>query len=226
MTYPTFEEAEARLSEYIGVIDDGSARARRRLHILRVATELFSDQGYRKTSMDEVARRAGVAKGTVYTYFATKVDLAVAAVALEKREHLGSAREMLDPALSPEQRLRAVILGMILMPIRMPLTAALLRRDHEMATLMAELPPELSQQSVTQRNEWLGGLIDEVTRPHGWTRGELEDRAAMITGLAFVSIHFEDEHVRGGVPLSRFAEILTDTIIAGLHSAGSKGTRP
>lgn len=222
----SMEDALERLNELIGPIDDGSARARRRLHILRAATELFAQQGYRKTSMDEVAQRAGVAKGTVYTYYATKVDLAVAAIALEKREHLGAARRMLDPEISAEQRLRAVVQGMLLMPARMPLTAALLRGDQEMATLMAELPPELVAQNLAQRTDWLGGLIDEVARPHRWTPSELDDRAAMILGLAFVSTHFHDEHVRGGVPFERFAEVLAETIIAGLRHASPKGSQP
>ncbi|MEM7158046.1 MAG: TetR/AcrR family transcriptional regulator [Myxococcota bacterium] len=223
----TPEDALARFNVFTGVLDDGSARARRRAHVLRVATELFSQQGYRKTSMDEVARKAGVAKGTVYTYYATKVDLAVAAIALEKREHMGEMLEWLDPERSAEQRLRAVLLGMVVMPVRMPLTAALLRGDQEMATLMAELPPELRAQSTRERNEFLGGLIDEVARPHGWTQSELDDRAAMIHGLAFISVHLHEPHARGGLSLERYAEILVDTIIAGLRSgSGSKGNQP
>ncbi len=194
--------------------------------MLRVATELFGQQGYRKTSMDQVARQAGVAKGTLYTYYATKVDLAVAAIALEKREHVGEFKTWLDPSIDAEQRLRRVLLGMVLMPARMPLTAALMRRDEEMAALMSELPAELAERRESDRNEFVGGLIDEVARPHGWTSTELNDRAAVITGLGFVSIHLHDEYARGGVPLTRYAEILVDTIIAGLRNGNRKGTGP
>ena len=38
---------------------------RKRERILRAATDLFVRLGYRKTSIDEVAKQAGVAKGTV-----------------------------------------------------------------------------------------------------------------------------------------------------------------
>lgn len=225
MANPTLDEALERLGAYIGPIEDGSSRARRRLHILRVATELFSQQGYRKTSMDQVAQRAGVAKGTVYTYYPTKVDLASGAIALEKREHLGEIATLLDPSLSAEQRLRAMLRAMLLMPARMPLAAALLRGDQEMAALLADLPAELHEQNLRERLEWIGDLIDEIARPHGWTRREILDRASVIVGLAFTSTHFYDEHVRCGVPIERFAEILTDTLIAGLRG-GSKGSEP
>lgn len=47
----------------------------RRDAILDAAEQLFSQFGYRRTSMDDVARRAGVAKGTLYLYFDGKVAL-------------------------------------------------------------------------------------------------------------------------------------------------------
>jgi len=219
-----YEQLVARLDELIGPIDDGSPRARRRAHVLRVATELFAQQGYRKTSVDEVARRAGVAKGTIYTYYSTKVDLAMAAIALEKREHMGEVAEWLDPTRPAKERLRGLMLGMLLMPARMPLATALLRGDEDMATLMADLPPEFQVENIANRNMMLGSLIDEVARPHGWTQSELDDRSAVIVSLAIVSVHLSEEHVRGGVPMERFAEILVDTLIAGLESAAKKGS--
>lgn len=220
----TYQGLLERLDGYIGEIDGSSARSRRRLHILRIATELFARQGYRKTSMDEVAQRAGVAKGTVYTYFATKVDLAVAAIALEKREHIGVMMEVFDPSRTAEQRLRSWILTLLLMPARMPLTAALVRGDQEMAAIIAELPAELMQQGVRDRNDFLRPLIDEVAHPHAWTTSELDDRVSVLSGMGFISTFLQDEHVRNGVPMERYAEILTDILVAGLRGGGTKGS--
>jgi len=47
----------------------------RRDAILDAAEQLFAQFGYRRTAMDDVARRAGVAKGTLYLYFDGKVAL-------------------------------------------------------------------------------------------------------------------------------------------------------
>lgn len=52
-------------------------RHERRAEILRVARDVFLDRGYAGASMDEVAERTGVAKGTIYLHFATKDDLLV-----------------------------------------------------------------------------------------------------------------------------------------------------
>lgn len=43
--------------------------------ILVSARELFTDYGYKKTSMDEIARNCGVTKKTVYSYFRDKDSL-------------------------------------------------------------------------------------------------------------------------------------------------------
>jgi len=46
--------------------------------ILAAAMELFSIHGFEKTSIAQLARTAGVGKGTVYGYFQTKQDLLLA----------------------------------------------------------------------------------------------------------------------------------------------------
>lgn len=43
--------------------------------ILAAAVELFGKYGFEKTSISQLARTAGVGKGTVYSYFKTKQDI-------------------------------------------------------------------------------------------------------------------------------------------------------
>lgn len=43
--------------------------------ILGSAVKLFSKNGFEKTSIEELAREAGIGKGTVYSYFRTKRDI-------------------------------------------------------------------------------------------------------------------------------------------------------
>lgn len=49
--------------------------AAKREAILNAALEEFSSQGFAAARLDDVARRAGVAKGTIYLYFADKETL-------------------------------------------------------------------------------------------------------------------------------------------------------
>jgi len=50
---------------------DGGKRER----ILAAALEIFATQGFSNTTVQEIAERAGVGKGTFYTYFPTKEDV-------------------------------------------------------------------------------------------------------------------------------------------------------
>lgn len=48
--------------------------------IVAAALEAFAEHGYEGTRLDDVARRAGVTKGTIYLYFKSKEDLFQAVV--------------------------------------------------------------------------------------------------------------------------------------------------
>ena len=77
---PRRKSAPRRVSRPLapGAVGD-SARARRsaerRDAILTAALEEFSGHGFVATRLEDVARRAGVAKGTIYLYFADKETL-------------------------------------------------------------------------------------------------------------------------------------------------------
>lgn len=45
--------------------------------LLKTALELFDKKGFDLVTVDEITKQAGVAKGTFYTYFATKSDIIV-----------------------------------------------------------------------------------------------------------------------------------------------------
>jgi len=47
----------------------------KKLRILHGATELFLRYGYSKTSLDEIAQKAGFGKATIYHYFPNKEDI-------------------------------------------------------------------------------------------------------------------------------------------------------
>lgn len=43
--------------------------------IIEAAVRLFGRKGFEKTSIEELAREAGIGKGTIYTYFQTKAEI-------------------------------------------------------------------------------------------------------------------------------------------------------
>ena len=63
----------------------------RRNAILEAAVELFKEKGYERASMNELARRLGGSKATLYGYFPSKEELFVAVVRAVATVHLADA---------------------------------------------------------------------------------------------------------------------------------------
>src|SRR5260221_3295234 len=76
------------------VVDEDSSKRRQ---ILAGARKVFMDLGFDGASMGEIARAAGVSKGTLYVYFADKNRLFEAIVEEETLEQ-GKAAFNFDPA--------------------------------------------------------------------------------------------------------------------------------
>jgi AcrR family transcriptional regulator len=73
---------------------------RNRGRILAAARELIAERGLEALTMDELAQRAGVAKGTIYHRFGNRAGLAVALVD-ESERRLQDAILSGDPPLGP-----------------------------------------------------------------------------------------------------------------------------
>jgi AcrR family transcriptional regulator len=87
-------------------------RETRRQELVDAAVAVFSARGVSATSVDDIVRAAGVAKGTFYLYFATKDD-AVNAVAASMVEGVADRIQAatIDSTRSPVERLLAIGAG-------------------------------------------------------------------------------------------------------------------
>lgn len=72
--------------------------------ILEAALDLFRHYGYRRTSMEDIARAAAVAKGTLYLYFKSKDELfeAICRSLADQISEGVTAAEALDLPLEPK----------------------------------------------------------------------------------------------------------------------------
>ncbi|MCD6498808.1 MAG: TetR/AcrR family transcriptional regulator [Deltaproteobacteria bacterium] len=86
------------------------ARAkRRRAQILEVARKVIARYGLAKTTMDDIARQAGVGKTSLYYYFGNKEEI-FQAVVMEESELLGKKiQQAVDAATDPPAKLKAFV---------------------------------------------------------------------------------------------------------------------
>lgn len=208
------------LDDVLGDVAVDAPKGRKRLQILEAATRLFIAQGYRKTSVDQVAREAGVAKGTVYLYFETKSELLVATIALEKKAFLGRIRPVIEEDLPPRERLKRYLVTVLVLANEMPLVSRLMQ-EQELTHLLRELPPALVATNQAMGIDFMSEMLEGVVGARRWNRIELEDRARVLLGVVSSAAMFGKEEVRRGLSLKRFATVLAEMIVDGLARAGT-----
>jgi AcrR family transcriptional regulator len=84
-------------------------KARSRSRILEAARGIFFRDGFMEANLDDVARDAGVAKGTLYRYFENKAELYVAVLASNGEQFERKLRDAgRDETLSALDRIRRI----------------------------------------------------------------------------------------------------------------------
>ena len=92
-----------------------SAKSERRVarahRILDAASSLILRWGYNKTTIDDVARQAGVAKGTIYLHWNTREELFAALIHRERlaRERPARAHRRRPGGRHPARRAQALL---------------------------------------------------------------------------------------------------------------------
>jgi AcrR family transcriptional regulator len=77
--------------------------------ILEVATDLFYNQGYRATGINEVIEKSEVAKATFYNHFPSKDDLCKASLEILSENELSFIDGLIDKAKTPQDKFMSLI---------------------------------------------------------------------------------------------------------------------
>ncbi|NUO61852.1 MAG: TetR/AcrR family transcriptional regulator [Hamadaea sp.] len=128
----------------------GARMAERADRILDAAGELILRHGYRKVTVEDVAKRAGVGKGTVYLHWRTKDEVFEALLLRESIEVVEEFAALLrrDPGQArPHLFARASFLAVI----RRPLLRALFTTDTELLGKLAHHPLRSHDLHATDR---------------------------------------------------------------------------
>ncbi|MGE0440023.1 MAG: TetR/AcrR family transcriptional regulator [Gemmatimonadales bacterium] len=64
--------------------------------LVEAAVEVFGEMGFARAKLEDVARRAGVSKGTIYLYFESKEALFREMVRMKVGQHFSSGERILD----------------------------------------------------------------------------------------------------------------------------------
>ena len=88
-------------------------KERRRQQIIGAAKRVFSEKGFNKATMEDIAKEAELSPGTLYLYFKNKEELyASLSLRILQYLHIRVTHVNKDAALSPEQKLSALMEAM------------------------------------------------------------------------------------------------------------------
>jgi AcrR family transcriptional regulator len=154
--------------------------ARNRELLLAAAADEFAERGL-DASVADIARRAGVGKGTVFRHFATKDDL-IAAIVLDRINALNAIGEQLLEAVNP---------GTALLEFLTAAARQRQQRDLSFLPKAGELNAEV-RRAQAKMFQTIHTLLDRA-REHGAVRAD-------ITGTDVVLLMCAPNYVTGYVP--------------------------
>jgi len=197
--------------------------------ILEAAFRIFGTRGLHTATLEEVAREAGISKGTIYLYFPSKADLFSAM--LRARVH------DLMPALQPSgrvphgvraQRQLALLARRLHRFFRTPAFLNVYRAVIGEAAAFPEAAQSLYREGVLPANRRLAEFLRV-----GMDAGEFRQVDPLIAARAFVGmlqIFAISQGLLGGqrvypMPESRILNTVTDLFFHGLLAPGQRASR-
>ncbi len=88
-------------------------REQRRHTIVDTALQVFSEQGIKDATIDEIANRAELGKGTIYYYFSSKEEILEGAIEATVDAHFEGLFERTDQLKTPYDIAEALLVGCV-----------------------------------------------------------------------------------------------------------------
>jgi TetR/AcrR family fatty acid metabolism transcriptional regulator len=146
----------------------------KRVLILDAATRVFAERGFFAAQVADIARRAGIAAGTVYLYFRSKDELLLTLFDRTMQDAIREGQDALRDIADPTERLRCIA--------RMHLER--LGRDRNLAVVfqveLRQSTKFMARLSTTRLRDYLGLIRDTIA--DGQARGVFRTQVPATLG--------------------------------------------
>lgn len=187
--------------------------------LMKQGKELFSSLGLRKTTVDDLVKAAGIAKGSFYKFFPSKEVLYMEIIE-EEEEALRNRlqQQYLDgESLSPG-KVKSFFMSFVSYMEEEPLFLTMFR-DNTIEQLMLKLPPEKIEAHMRNDEDWSAAVI------RGWQRaGYLQEMreevfAALMRGIFIL---FTQKRVIGEKSFREALDFLFDALADRILKTGGE----
>jgi AcrR family transcriptional regulator len=185
----------------------------RRAEILERAAEVFNELGYRGASVEELARRVGLRKGSLYHHVRSKEQV-LGEVLLRGMELLRGGLPGADDArLAPAEKVRAAVrFHLEWMAAEPHVTGVFLREGRN---LPARLRPRLQAQVRDFERRWVALLREGIAA--GAFRPDVDPKLTVYLILGLINSVHRWYRPDGRLGMKRIAEACADLVLDGLR---------
>jgi AcrR family transcriptional regulator len=180
--------------------------------ILKAAWDLIRHYGYNKTTVDDIAKRAGLGKGTLYLHFASKSEIMLCLTDRTNERITARLEELAATGAPPAERLRACLLHRV-----MALYDIVDKYPHSedvIANMMPDVVERLDRH-VRRHGEILGGIVREGRAAGAFLSADPEAAGHLLADLfEFLTPPYYRFSTRAS--LEQFANRVVDLVLAGL----------
>ncbi len=180
--------------------------------LIHVATELFADLGYERTTVREISKRMGLQSGSLYSHISSKDEVLTEIVRRVGNEFIVRAEQALSRSDDPEQNLRDLIAGHIEV-IQDYLQAVRVYFDE-----WTKLDDATRAAIVDVRHEYQR-MFEKVLRK-GIAAGKfrkVELKSAVVFILSALNWTYKWYHPEGETSPGKLAERYSDLVLSGLR---------
>jgi len=196
-------------------------KAERPAEIVVAAHTVFSEHGFARARMDDIARRAGVSKGALYLYFETKQDLFRAVVEEAVEPHLSAIRAGVSVNMPFDQAAHLGVAVLVSAIEANPRIGGVVKLIIAESRNLPELALIWHEKVITPLLSLVGGLIRRGQESGDVRPGDPELFAIGVLGPLLLAILWRETFEPVGakpLPLRTLAFQHLDTVLRGMKA--------
>jgi TetR/AcrR family fatty acid metabolism transcriptional regulator len=167
--------------------------------IVKNALRIFTKKGFFRTTVDDIAKASGVAKGTVYLYFKDKAMLYIAIIQEHFSEGISYLKKVQEEPLSATEKLDRITYDWLdyMMQVKSSFTLFSMENLNLSRQIMKKVHP-IVMENLTKMIDTIAVIINQ-----GITSSEFRKVDARIAALHFLNT------IRTGFYISQFLPGIT-----------------
>lgn len=185
----------------------------KKLLIYNCAKELFSDKGFKDTNISDITKKAGMAVGTFYNYYASKEKLFMDVFLEENAKLKKSCMQSLDMNQSPLMVVRQMMIlnaeGILANPIL---------KEWYNKGVSSKIEQLFREEKGMQAVDFMYDSFLEIVRQwqaEGKMRSDIDSKMIMMVFAAITSVDTHKEEI-GLDYFPQLLEVMTELVMKGL----------